>query len=148
MTVILSKKSEYAVQSLLYLTLTVPGEAVSAGEIAEHLNIPKEFVSKILQELTDSGLIESKKGKGGGFQLGKHPSQIYLLDIVKAIDGDAVFDGCVLGFPGCSSEYPCPVHFEWVRLRNETLEMLSSENIEVLSKKTKTKIDAIRRRLI
>lgn len=148
MTLILSKKSEYAVQSLLYLTLTVPGTAVSAADIAEHLNIPKEFVSKILQELTESGLIESKKGKGGGFQLGKHPSEIYLIDIVKAIDGDDVFAGCILGFPKCSDEYPCPVHHEWVRLKSETIEMLSSENIEVLSHKTKSKIDAIRRRLI
>ncbi|GMU85557.1 MAG: hypothetical protein AMXMBFR48_07990 [Ignavibacteriales bacterium] len=148
MSLLLSKKSEYAIQSLLYLTLTKEGVAVTAGEIAEHLQIPKEFVSKILQELTMSGFIKSKKGKGGGFLLGKSPKEIFLLDVVKAIEGNDVLEGCVLGFPGCSDEYPCAVHSSWAKLLAETKKMLSSRNLHQLAHKTVVKFDAIRKKLI
>ncbi|MBV6513030.1 MAG: Rrf2 family transcriptional regulator [Ignavibacteriales bacterium] len=148
MSLLLSKKSEYAIQSLLYLTLTEEGAAVTSGEIADHLKIPKEFVSKILQELTNSGFIESRKGKGGGFLLGKNPKEIYLIEVVKAIEGKNVFDGCVLGFPGCSDQYPCAVHTDWIKLVEETRVMLGSRNLHQLAQKTVVKLDAIRNKLI
>ncbi|MCC6548443.1 MAG: Rrf2 family transcriptional regulator [Ignavibacteriaceae bacterium] len=148
MSLLLSKKSEYAIQSLLYLTLTKKGLAVTAADIADHLQIPKEFVSKILQELTNSGFIESRKGKGGGFLLGKNPKEIYLIDVVKAIQGNDVFEGCVLGFPGCSDEYPCAVHSSWIKLLNDTKKMLGSRNLHQLAHKTVVKFDAIRNKLI
>lgn len=148
MSLLLSKKSEYAIQSLLYLTLTEEGAAVTSGDIASHLKIPKEFVSKILQELTLSGFIESRKGKGGGFLLGKNPKEIYLIDVVKAIEGKNVFEGCFLGFPGCSDQYPCAVHSSWMKLLTDTKEMLGSRNLHQLAQKTVVKFDAIRNKLI
>jgi Rrf2 family protein len=71
MTVIFSKKCEYGLQAVLYLAAQHSGEVLPADEIARKLNIPKEFVSKILQSLTESGIIDSRKGKSGGFFLAK-----------------------------------------------------------------------------
>ena len=73
MTVIFSKKCEYGLQAVLFLAAKSIGDIVSADEIAKKLTIPKEFVSKILQSLTESGLVSSKKGKTGGFSLAKEP---------------------------------------------------------------------------
>jgi len=143
MTVIFSKKCELALQAVLFLSIKEKEQVFKAGEISEELKVPKEFVSKMLQILTVSGIIGSKKGKAGGFFLAKCPSEIKLIDIVMAIDGDSVFSKCVLGFPGCSSESPCPVHNKWGKLRDDAFKMLSEETLEELKEKTKNKISML-----
>lgn len=140
MTVIFSKKCEYGIQAILYLAAHNDKGLIVSEEIANNLNIPKEFVSKILQSLTDSGIIYSKKGRVGGFTLGKNPDQITLLDIVEAIDGLDVFNSCVLGFPECSPEKPCPLHDQWGKLRSQAYNMLADETIDTFRQKTLDKI--------
>jgi len=143
MTVIFSRKCELGLQAVLYLTANNNREVVSSEEIANKLNIPKEFVSKILQSLTSSGIVESKKGKNGGFALAKDARKIKLIDIVKAIDGLGIFDSCVLGFPQCSSQNPCPVHNKWGELREKAFNMLSDETLADLKNKAITKISKL-----
>ncbi|MBZ0179798.1 MAG: Rrf2 family transcriptional regulator [Melioribacteraceae bacterium] len=140
MTVIFSKKCELALQAVLFLSIKDREKIFNAAEVSAELKVPKEFVSKMLQILTDSGIVGSRKGKNGGFFLNKHPKDIRLIDIVEAIDGRSVFENCVLGFPGCSNENPCPVHNTWGKLRDQALKMLTAETLEDLRDKTKRKI--------
>ena len=144
MTVIFSKKCELALQAVLYLSASEPDTFVSAIEISNELLIPKEFTSKILQSLTMCGIVGSKKGKSGGFYLAKPASDIKLVDIVAAIDGLDVFHNCVLGFPGCTVDEPCPVHNEWGKLREDTLKMLSDRSLEELKEQTINKINFLK----
>lgn len=141
MTVFFSKKCEYALQAILLMAASDDDCVCPAEEISNKLNIPKEFISKILQSLTESGMIESKKGKSGGFKLAKHPSKIKLIDIVDAIDGLDSFNVCVLGFPNCSDNNPCPLHDKWGKLRAEAFDMLSSETIDMFKERTLNKIN-------
>ena len=141
MTVFFSKKCEYAIQAILLMAASENDCVCPAEDISNRLNIPKEFISKILQSLTESGIIESKKGKFGGFKLAKHPSKIRLIDVVKAIDGLESFNSCVLGFPNCSTENPCPLHEKWGVLREKAYEMLSEENLEHFKELTLQKIN-------
>ncbi|MEJ5306223.1 MAG: Rrf2 family transcriptional regulator [Ignavibacteria bacterium] len=143
MSVIFSKKCEYGLQAILYLASKNDKEYFSAKEIASDLKIPKEFVSKILQSLVNYKIVGSKKGKNGGFFLAKKPSQIRLIDIVEAIDGLKVFETCVLGFPDCKSDVPCPVHYQWGKLRNMAYEMLSAETIDKFTDKVLEKIKTL-----
>ena len=143
MTVIFSKKCEYGMQAILYLAAQESGSLVSADDISKVLKIPKEFISKILQSLRESGLISSSKGKSGGFSLAKPASRIKLIDVVAAIDGLEMFDSCVLGFPECSPTHPCPVHNTWGALRTQTYDMLTSETIDKLKEKTLHKISSL-----
>lgn len=143
MTVIFSKKCEYGLQAVLYMAAKENDCVCPAEEISTKLKIPKEFVSKILQSLTESGIVDSKKGKSGGFMLAKIPSKIRLIDIVEAIDGLDVFNSCVLGFPDCSPDKPCPVHDKWGELRNKAYEMLASETLDKLKEKTINKIGKV-----
>ena len=140
MTAIFSKKCEYGLQACLYLAANNNGEVFPSEKIAKQLKIPKEFVSKILQSLTASGLIFSKKGKFGGFSLAKAPNKIKLIDIVTAIDGLEIFEKCVLGFPDCSPDTPCPVHEKWGELRTKTYQMLTEETLDAFTDKTLKKI--------
>jgi Rrf2 family protein len=140
MTVIFSKKCEYGLQAVLYLASGQKEKVVPAEEIAKKLSIPKEFVSKILQNLTESGLVYSKKGKSGGFALAKAPKLIRLIDIVAAIDGLGIFNSCVLGFPNCSPQHPCPLHDKWGALRTSAYNMLTDQTLDQLRSSTLNKI--------
>jgi Rrf2 family iron-sulfur cluster assembly transcriptional regulator len=143
MTVFFSKKCEYGLQAILFMATQREECICPAEEISNKLNIPKEFISKILQSLTESGIVESKKGKSGGFKLAKNPSLIKLIDIVDAIDGLDSFNSCVLGFPNCSPEKPCPVHDQWGELRTKAYDMLSTETIDKFKEKTLNKINNV-----
>lgn len=140
MTVIFSKKCELALQAVLFLSIKKDQIIFNSLEVSRELKVPKEFVSKMMQSLTDSGIIGSKKGKNGGFYLARRPSQIKLIEIVEAIDGLGVFNNCVLGFPNCSSQDPCPVHNKWGKIRDDAFKMLSEETLEELKEKTIKKI--------
>jgi len=144
MTVIFSKKCEYALQAVLFLAAQRTGNTFSAREIAGKLVIPKEFISKILQSLTESGIVASKKGKRGGFYLAKRPAKIFLIDIVAAIDGMNIFNKCVLGFPNCNPDNPCPLHEKWGKLRTMAYNMLTDQTIDHFREKTLKKISDIR----
>lgn len=143
MATLFSKKCEYGLQAVLYLSTLNRGDLASAEEISKRLKIPREFISKILQSLRESGIIFSSKGKSGGFGLAKDSSEIKLIDIVAAIDGLEIFEHCVLGFPECSPEKPCPVHETWGPLRTQAYEMLSNETLNYLKEKTISKINRI-----
>jgi Rrf2 family protein len=126
----ISKKCEYGIQAILYLSILEKNQAIPVGQIAKKLQLPKEFVSKILQSLTDYGIIGSIKGKNGGFYLLKNSKEITILDIIKIIDGEKFLDGCVLGFDNCSDEKPCPVHIKWKKCKNQIIEIFSKETID------------------
>jgi Rrf2 family protein len=142
MTVFFSKTCELGLQAVLFLS-TKGKRIYNAIDVSKELKVPKEYVSKVLQILTNSGIVGSKKGKNGGFFLAKEPAQIKLIDIVEAIDGLGVFKSCVLGFPGCSVEAPCPVHDKWGKLRDEAFQMLSAETLEHLKEKSSSKIASL-----
>ena len=139
MSAILSKACEYAIQSTLYIGMH-GDRRVGIKEIAEQLNIPVHFLAKILQSLSERGILASFRGTAGGYTLVAAPDQIRLLDIVAVIDGLDVFERCILGFPNCSSDHPCPVHDRWGVVRTTMHEMLSRESLADLMPVTRTKI--------
>ena len=129
MTVLFSRKCEYALQALLYLAEFEADGTLSADRIAQQLDIPKEFISKILQSLTKRNIVISQRGKTGGFKLAKAPEKISLLDVVATIDGLGIFEDCLIGQPACSGDSPCPVHHTWAGLRRQLQSLLTQTNL-------------------
>lgn len=144
MTVIFSKKCEIGLQTVLFLATEGKNELFNAKQVSDKVKQPKEFVSKVLQTLTSSGIIGSKKGKNGGFFLARSARKVRLIEIVEAIDGLEMFNNCVLGFPGCSSEEPCPVHDKWGKLRDDAYKMLSEETLEDIKDITRLKLSTLK----
>lgn len=135
----LSKSCEYGLRAMLYLaTLGEDGggeapdptrEYVSIRTVSDELDIGFSFLTKVFQRLNDAGLLTSKRGPGGGVALTRPPAQIHLYDIVVAIDGDALFEECVLGLPGCGEAEPCPLHESWSQTRGRVEEMFRSTTL-------------------
>jgi Rrf2 family protein len=128
---------------MLYLSMKETKAPVLQRDISAALNIPPHFLGKILQALVKNRLLVSQKGKNGGFVLSQPASQITPLNIVRAIDGH-FFDDCVLGFPGCSDENPCPMHGDWQLVKARMLEFLQKASLEELGDKLGAKLDAIK----
>lgn len=115
----LSKSCEYGLRATLYLANLNREGYVSIGTISEELDISFPFLTKIFQKLNDADLLESRRGPKGGVALTKPPDEIALYDIVVAIDGDELFEECVLGLPGCGDAEPCPLHNQWADQRDK-----------------------------
>ena len=124
-----SRPCEYAIHAMTFLARASGGVA-GAGEIAEAEDIPLPILSKVLQDLVRKGLLDSRRGPGGGFRLARRPELITLRDVVAAIDNLDNFQRCVTGLPSCSDETPCPLHETWKPMR--TALMRSFENTTLL----------------
>ncbi len=134
MSIIFSRRCEYALQAVLYLALKPEGERTSIKELTHHIKMPSPFLAKILQDLTHKGLLVSFKGPRGGFALGKPAKDITFFNIVEAIDGIALTNGCVLGFSECSTETPCSMHNDWKVIRERIENMLMKQDIIQMAK--------------
>jgi Rrf2 family iron-sulfur cluster assembly transcriptional regulator len=129
MSLIFSRQCEYALQAVLYLALKNPGEWASIREITGRLQIPVHFLAKTLQDLTRKKLLVSLKGPTGGFALARSTKRLKLLKVVEAIDGNDLFERCVMGFAECSSGNPCAVHKDWLELRRGLERMLATKSV-------------------
>ncbi len=108
----LSNACKYAIRSILYLAIqTDEHHKASVKVIADAVETPQPFLSKLLQQLTRNKLVSSTKGPNGGFYLSKTDKNNTVWDIIKNIDGTSKFDQCFLGLSKCGDENPCPVHF-------------------------------------
>jgi Rrf2 family protein len=84
---VLTKKGKYGLKAMVHLAGSDPGHPVPVLEISERQNIPKKFLDGILCELRNSGFVNSKMGKGGGYLLARPAREIMVGDIVRTIDG-------------------------------------------------------------
>ena len=134
MSLLFSRQCEYALQAVLYLAKIKSGKMISIKEMAGQLDIPYHYLAKILQNLSNKGILKSVKGRTGGFALRVPVDQITLLDVIDAVDGPAVKYTCVMGFGDCSEENPCALHNEWVRLRTGLFDVLNDKNVIQLAK--------------
>jgi Rrf2 family protein len=83
----LSKKGTYALRALYHLSREFGNGPILIAKVAEAEHIPRKFLELILLQLRDRGIVQSKKGKGGGYSLTKPPDQITVGSIIRIIDG-------------------------------------------------------------
>lgn len=130
-----SKTCEYGIRATIYIASeSHQGNRVGLKDIAQKIDSPEAFTAKILQILARNQIIHSIKGVGGGFEIPKEAlSQIKMIQIVLAIDGDIVYTGCGLGLSNCSDEHPCPAHEKFKAIRSELALMLENTTLEELA---------------
>ncbi len=130
-----SKACEYGIKASIFIALKSYQETrVSLKDIAAEINSPEAFTAKILQKLARKHIISSTKGAAGGFEIEKSKiSTVKLAQIVDAIDGDSIYNGCGLGLSTCDENHPCPVHDKFLDVREELRRMLETTNLEELA---------------
>ena len=130
-----SKACEYGIKASIFIAINSrEGKRVSPKEIAREIDSPQAFTAKILQDLVRAKIINSVKGAYGGFEIEKEDIQnIKLSEIVNAIDGDSIYNGCGLGLHTCNENHPCPVHDKFIIVRSQLKHMLENTNLEQLA---------------
>ena len=136
----LSKKCQYALHALLFLTERQETDVVTIQEIADKKNIPKKFLEIILAELKQGGILASRKGKTGGYYLRKKAEDISVLEVIRLIDGAVAMLPCVSLYfyqscGRCDDEATCSINKLFSTVRDRTLEVLSSSSLADLAHK-------------
>jgi Rrf2 family protein len=107
-----------------------PADVVcTTDEIANRENIPQPFLRKILPRLAQAGLIQTRRGTGGGIALARPPSEISLYDIIVAMEGPIAFGHHDLRPGECPHDAPCPAHDTLLQIQEGLVQQLRSTNL-------------------
>ncbi|MGF7213959.1 Rrf2 family protein [Spirosoma lacussanchae] len=133
----ISKKAKYAIKALKALAAAYGNGPVLIASIAEKESIPQKFLETILLELRNHGILQSQKGKGGGYMLRVEPERITLAQVVRIIDGPIAPTPCVsLNFyvrcDDCEDEETCAIRPIMLKVRNANLSVYESTTMQML----------------
>lgn len=132
----IGKSTEYAIRALVYIQLqNWKTKSPGVSEIALKIEAPKAYSAKILHTLTKHKLLDSMKGRGGGFLFTENQSELTLYKVILIMEGDSIFTKCGFGLKNCSNTKPCPLHDKYTILRNGFHDIARTETIESLAKK-------------
>ncbi len=132
----LSKKSQYAFKALGYLSEKFNEGPVLISEIARKKKIPLKFLENILLELKKADILDSKKGKGGGYFLKKSPEKIKVATIIRLVNGPISMLPCVSLYfyercKNCNEKH-CALHDMMIEVRDATLNVVENRTLRDL----------------
>jgi Rrf2 family protein len=130
----ISKKTKYALKAMIALADETVAEPVLIADLAEREGIPKKFLEQILLDLKNAGLIQSKKGRGGGYFLRKTASEIKLGQIIRLFEGPLALLPCVsqMAYVRCSEcrdERLCGIRLVMKEVRDATARILDNTSL-------------------
>jgi Rrf2 family iron-sulfur cluster assembly transcriptional regulator len=126
---LLSKSGEYALQALLHLAEYGGERPLRTVEIAEALDVPRNYLSKILHQLVVAGILDSARGPRGGFQLIERPEDLTLADALRPIESNRLAPRCLMGRGTCSDADPCAAHARWQELSGHITDFLGTTTL-------------------
>ena len=134
----ISNKCKYAIKALVYIANNEQDDrAVMTADIAREQKIPRKFLEIILRELRNNRILDSKRGKDGGFRMLRAPEDVSLAEIMRIIDGPIAMLPCVSlnYYRSCDEceEDSCQIKTVFEQVRDKTLEVLNGKTIKSLT---------------
>jgi Rrf2 family protein len=131
----LTRAADYAVRVMMHLAGLPAGTRTSRSELADAAGCPEQFLSKVLQNLTRSGLVVSHRGNTGGFELPDLHRNASVLEVIEAVEGTINLNVCLTNEQACDRQAWCPAHNVWAGgqeamkniLRNTTITELAQQ---------------------
>jgi Rrf2 family protein len=133
---IYTDSGKYAIRAITRLaSLRSDGATMTAGAIAKaEGNIPPAYLAKILQALARAGLLQSVRGRGGGFRLARPADKIRAIEVLNVVESLARrAQMCILALDHCSDINPCPLHDTWKQFRTSALTYLQTLTVADLA---------------
>ncbi|MBA7560427.1 Rrf2 family transcriptional regulator [Candidatus Atribacteria bacterium 1244-E10-H5-B2] len=131
---LITRNTDYAVRALCFIA-EQKQEVISAGQLVKSLEIPRPFLRKILQSLNKKGLLNSSKGKGGGFTLALPPEKISLMDVMKIFQGPIRLNECKFKKSDCPYIDDCLLKKKIDEIEKEVIAKLKTITIASIIKK-------------
>jgi Rrf2 family protein len=125
----LTRAADYASRVMVHLAGLPAGTRSSLPALAEAVEVPEQFLSKVLQMLGRSRLIQSQRGASGGFELAADPERISLLEVVEAVEGPIQLNLCLGPGEGCARKTHCAVHLVWMDAQEALVSVLRKATI-------------------
>jgi Rrf2 family protein len=131
---VLSRKSKYGLKALLVLAQEAGRGPILISELAARDAIPRKFLEAILLELKRHGLVQSQKGKGGGYFLRRPPAEITFGDVIRVLEGPLAMVPCVsqtayTKCAECVDEQTCGVRLAMKEVRDATARILDHTSL-------------------
>jgi Rrf2 family protein len=128
----LSQKARYALHAVLYLARK--GEPASVAEISEATDTPRKFLEQIMHDLKLGGIVLSRRGKGGGYDLARTPDTITFAQVLRCISGPLALAPCVsrtayAPCPDCTSVETCEIRPILLAVRDTTALLLEGTSL-------------------
>ena len=128
----ISRRVDYGLRAVIYLSGQDPEKCCAIGEIAKEQGVPKKFLEKIIQDLIRGGLIKSKRGSCGGYQLARAPEKISFCDVIEAIEGPIAVNACMDQHIGCDQIPRCTMIGVWSEVQYKITEVLRRTTLATL----------------
>ena len=128
----ISRRVDYGLRAVIYLSDQDPEKCCSIAEIAKHQGVPRKFLEKIIQDLIRGGLIKSKRGSLGGYMLARPADAISFHDVIEAIEGPITVNACLDDEIGCDQLPRCTMAGVWSDIQRSVTEVLSRTTIAAL----------------
>ena len=141
---VITRATEYAVRTVIYLAQQPPGDIVLKKDICKTQDITPAFLTKILQPLIKAGIVSSQRGVGGGFLLAKSADEITLLDILQAEEGTLKLNHCLLDSHSCERDSYCAAHEAWDEAQTAMATVLKRYSIGDLARRQQQKLEKLR----
>lgn len=130
----LSAKAKYGMKALLSLAMETQPRPVLGSELAEREQIPKKFLEQILLELKHRGLVQTKRGRHGGYVLTRKPNDITVGEVVRALDGPIAPIPCVsqtayVRCDECRDETTCGIRLVMKQVRDAMARILDTATL-------------------
>lgn len=135
----ISRKIDYGLRAMIFLASVPRAELTPFREVARRIDVPEDFLAKILKTLADAGLVNSQRGQGGGYALAKDPREISFLDVIEAVEGPVMVNVCLQdGDAGgdhdaCSVASSCTMLSVWREGQDRMLEVYRSRSLADLA---------------
>ncbi len=135
----LTRKSKYGLKALLLLAREHGRGPVLASEIADREGIPEKFLQLILLDLRRRGIVRSKRGQGGGYQLARDPAEINFGEVIRILEGPLALTPCVSQTAyqrcdECADERRCGIRLVMKEVRDETARILEGASLQAVNK--------------
>jgi Rrf2 family protein len=130
----LTQKARYALHALIVLAEHGGREPMMIADIAEEAQVPRKFLEQILLSLKRRGIVQSVRGRAGGYRLGRPAKEISFADIIRETDGPLALSPCVSvtayhKCPDCADEATCAIRKVLLAARDATADVLESRNL-------------------
>jgi Rrf2 family protein len=131
----ISRKIEYGTRAMLFLASLPDGMTTSFREIARRMDIPEEFLAKILKTLVKAELVKSVRGARGGYSLAQHASDISFLQVIEAVEGPVALNVCTdkEHTSGCKFTGSCSMVSVWRQGQEAMLAIYRATKLDKLA---------------
>jgi Rrf2 family protein len=129
----ISRKIDYAIRAMIHLATIPEGTVVPFREIGRQMDVPEDFLAKILKTLVDQGIVRSTRGPHGGYKLARPAGTISVLEIIQAAEGPIAINVCLDDDDACGRQPICNMSAVWREGQERMLDVFRQTSLSSLA---------------